>query len=90
MKDKDTRAGKWLTILHQVLYKHVVSQTALETFILPVVNYVLLTCISYTEWSFYTLVLGIAQTSKFARPYLRERYNYYITCYLGDLYRQEI
>ena len=39
-------------------------------------------------WSFYTLVSGVAR-HQCARPHPREGYNYYITCYLGNITVQE-
>ena len=39
-------------------------------------------------WSFYTLVSGIAR-HQYARPHPMDRYNYYITCYLGNITAEE-
>ena len=39
-------------------------------------------------WSFYTLVSGVAR-HQCARPHPREGYNYYITCYLGNITVEE-
>ena len=39
-------------------------------------------------WSFYTLVSGVAQ-HQYARPHPREGFNYYITCYLGNITVEE-
>ena len=39
-------------------------------------------------WSFYTLVSGVTQ-HQYARPHPREGFNYYITCYLGNITVEE-
>ena len=39
-------------------------------------------------WSFYTLVSGVTR-HQCAKPHPREGYNYYVTCYLGNITVQE-